>query len=77
MQFELQQQLPSIEEIKCPNCEAGFLYLKQLNNETKVWACPNCPVVFDWNYFDEFRQFEKFITRTPIPNLNTQEEIQK
>ncbi len=52
-----------IINIICPYCKDNKLYISRNKFLKSEWKCPVCVHTFSYNWFNEFSQYEKFVTR--------------
>ncbi|KKL14979.1 hypothetical protein LCGC14_2510220 [marine sediment metagenome] len=52
-----------IIEIICPHCKDVYLFKSRDKFLEVRWVCSKCVYVYSHNWFNEFPQYEKFVTR--------------
>jgi len=59
--------MSEIESITCPYCKKHKLALRDVRGDgftvKRLWRCPECPMSFPENWFDDFHHFEHLIVR--------------
>lgn len=55
--------MQEIIDIKCPYCKDVYLFKRRYSDGDFKWHCPTCVYVYSSSWFNEFPQFEKFVTR--------------